>query len=126
MKFDYSSLLHRLYFATAFGMFFYYGYFACEIHEVDPKGKSKHWKVHQFWFNFVGAAVGWVAMWTVLGSLFVCANGNCTDSISVSSALLFILAFLGVTGHLPMSLYGLIGGLKEFVSKLLSVIGGKS
>jgi hypothetical protein len=125
MKFDLSSWLHWLYFIIAFGMSCYYGYFACEIHGVDKQNKSTHWKVHQFWFNFLGAAVGWLAMWAVLGSVVVCATGNCTNSISISSALLFILAFLGVTGHLPMSLFGLIGGLQEFVAKLLSVIGGK-
>ncbi len=125
MKFDFSSYLHWLYLLIAFAMSFYYGYFACKIHEVNDSGKSAHWKVHQFWFNFLGAAVGWVAMWAVLGSLLVCATVNCTNSISISSALLFILAFFGVTGHLPISLYGLIGGLKEFVAKLLSVIGGK-
>lgn len=125
MSFDISSPWQWLYSGVAFGMSVFYGWYACQIFEVADAGKPSSWRVHQFWFNFAGSAVGWVAAWALLDSVLACASGGCANSISFSSVALFVLAFLGVTGHLPMSLYGFIGGLREFVAKLLSVIGGK-
>jgi hypothetical protein len=125
MKFDPSSLWHWLYVLGAGGMSLFYGRYACSIFSVDQKDKPKQWHWHQFWFNFLGAVVGWAAAWSVLGSVLACAKGGCTDAISISSALIFLVAFVGVTGHLPMCIFGFIGGLREFIAKLASVIGGK-
>jgi hypothetical protein len=125
MNFDTSSLWHWAFCAVALAMSLFYGWYACQIFEVTASGKPTSWRVHQFWFNFVGAAIGWVAAWALLGAVLSCASGSCTNSVSLSSVALFLVAFLGITGHLPMSLVGLIGGLREFVAKLLSVIGGK-
>ena len=126
MMFNNSSLWHWLYVLVAFSASVFYGWYACDIFEVSYTCKPKAWRVHQFWFNFAGSAVGWVAAWALLDTVLACASSACANSISFSAVALFFLAFLGVTGHLPMSLYGLIGGLKEFIAKLLSVIGGKA
>lgn len=126
MNFDASSPWHLVFVAVAFGMSLFYGLFACKIFNVLTQGEKVPWRVHQFWFNFLGAAVGWVAAWATISAVLSCASTGCENAISLSSVALFVLAFLGVTGHLPMSIVGLVGGLQEFVAKLLSVLGGKS
>jgi hypothetical protein len=125
MNFDTSSPWHWLFVAIAVGMSLFYGLCACRIFHVPCEGEKNAWHIHQFWFNFLGSAVGWVATWALLGAVLACASAACGNTISLSSVALFLLAFLGVTGHLPMSVFGLIGGLKEFVARLLSVVGGK-
>lgn len=126
MTLDISTLLQLLFCVVAVGMSIFYGWYACKIHQVEVPKDNVPWLIHQFWFNFLGAAIGWVATWAVLGSVLVCAKDNCPNSISLSSVTLFLVAFIGITGHLPTSLVGLIGGLKEFVDKLLTAIGGKA
>lgn len=126
MTFDPSSAWHWLYCLVALTASFVYGRYACRIFEVDDKAKHWSWHAHQFWFNFLGSTIGWVAAWAVIGSVLSCGQGRCSDTISFSSVVLFFLAFLGITGHLPVSLVGLIGSLKELVTKLLSSVGGKN
>jgi hypothetical protein len=127
MNFDVNFSWDMLYAFFALGMSIFYGLYACIVFDViNYKCRAWQWRFHQFWFNFLGAAIGWVAAWSILGSVLKCLDGNCTNSITPSSVLLFFLAFIGVTGHLPMSVMGLVGGLREFVAKLLSVISGKS
>jgi len=125
MNLDITSPWHWLFACVATGMSVFYGWSACEIFSVSNKGKPRSWRFHQFWLNFLGAAVGWVAAWAVLGSVVDCATAKCDLSVAPSAIALFVLAFLGITGHLPAALIGLVGGINELVSKLLALIGGK-
>jgi hypothetical protein len=125
MAIDYASPWHWFFWLIASCGSLLYGFKACAVFEVNPTGKPFAWKVHQFWFNSLGAFIGWIAAWPLLGSIAACAKLGCSTEITASSATLFLLAFVGVTGHLPLAIFGLLGGLKELVSKLLSVGGGK-
>lgn len=56
-------------------------------------------RLHQYWFNIAGSAVGWLAGWPVLHHWFLLEQ----PPTFVTVALL-PLAFVGVTGHLPQLL----------------------
>lgn len=109
----------------AIGMSVFYGLRACEIFSVSTTDRKTSWRFHQFWLNFLGSGVGWVAAWAVLRATVECASADCALSVSPSAVSLFFLAFVGVTGYLPATIVGAIGGINELVSKLLALIGGK-
>ena len=125
MPFDFTSAWHWLFACVCLLLSVFYGCSACEIFNVSKEDRPLSWRIHQFWLNFLGAAVGWIAAWALLGSVLECNLLKCNLSIAPSSAALFFLAFLGITGHLPATIIGLVGGVTEFVSKLLALIGGK-
>jgi hypothetical protein len=117
--------LSVLYCVVAFAMSLFYGLRACEIFTVPTENRPRSWRIHQFWLNFLGSAVGWVAAWAVLQATLECASTPCSLSLSPSAIALFFLAFLGVTGHLPVTVVGAIGGVSKLIDYLLSLIGGK-
>jgi hypothetical protein len=114
-----------LFVLVAIGMSVFYGLRACEIFSVSTTDRKWSWRFHQFWLNFLGSGVGWVAAWAVLRASVECASADCALSVSPSAVSLFFLAFLGVTGYLPATIVGAVGGINELISKLLSLIGGK-
>ena len=117
--------LPALFAAVAIGMSVFYGLRACEIFSVSLSDRKPSWRFHQFWLNFLGSGVGWVAAWAVLRATVECASADCALSVSPSAVSLFFLAFIGITGYLPATIVGAIGGVSELVSKLLALIGGK-
>ena len=94
-------------------MSYFYGLRACEIFSVSVEGRKNSWHVHQLWLNFLGSLVGWVAAWALLRALVACAAEACSLSVTPSAVLVFFLAFIGVTGHLPAAVVGLVGGVSE-------------
>jgi hypothetical protein len=124
--FDFSASWHWIFATFAVAGSVFYGLEACAIFSVPNEDRPVPWHVHQFWLNFLGAAVGWVAAWAVLGSVLNCASSPCALSIAPSAVVLFLFAFLGVTGHLPAVLVGLVAGLvgaiDKLVEKLLALI----
>lgn len=114
-----------LFILAAIGMSVFYGLHACEIFSVPTTDRKSSWRFHQFWLNFLGSGVGWVAAWAVLRAAVECALADCALSVSPSAISLFFLAFVGITGYLPATIVGAIGGISELVSKLLALIGGK-
>lgn len=114
-----------LFAVVAIGMSIFYGLRACEIFSISTTDRKRSWHFHQFWLNFLGSVVGWVAAWAILRSAVECASADCILSVSPSAVSLFFLAFIGVTGYLPATIVGAIGGVNELVAKLLAFIGGK-
>jgi len=100
----------------------FYGTKACEIFEVPSTAKPWSWKIHQFWLNFAGSFVGWLALWTVTPRALTCVRESCTAQFSVSDVALFVLGFIGVTGFLPVVVVGLVFSIKEVVTKLAGLL----
>ncbi len=100
----------------------FYGWKAADIFDVKTTGRPWAWKVHQFWFNFAGAIVGWAALWSLLPRSYNCLTTTCIPEARLADALLFFLAFVGVTGHLPATVIGLVAGVKELVAKLTGAL----
>lgn len=89
-----------------------YDWYAMEIHTPATATQlpaAKLW--HQRWFNFLGSLVGWCALWLLLKELLPCIIGTCALEPSVLHVVLAFTAFVGVTGHLPMTVMGLITGV---------------
>jgi hypothetical protein len=106
----------------AFAASAFYGASACSIFDVSTTGKRWPWKLHQFWLNFAGSAVGWIALWSLLPGVIGCLTQACSANISWSDGGVFFLAFVGITGHLPVVVVGLAMSVKEIASKIAGVL----
>lgn len=107
---------------VALGASVFYGTKACEIFEVSDAGKPRSWKVHQFWLNFAGSVVGWLALWTVIPRALTCVRDSCAPQLSASDVALFFVAFVGVTGFLPVAVVGLVFTIKDLVARLVGLL----
>jgi hypothetical protein len=82
--------------------------------------KPLSWHVHQFFLNFCGSLVGWIALWFVGQKLLCAFHGDPSDitwDITWPNAGISLVAFFGVTGYLPAATVGLIKGLARFIAE---------
>ena len=100
----------------------FYGLSACAIFEISTSGKPWPWRLHQFWLNFIGSAVGWIALWSLVPRVIGCLAQGCSADLTWSDIGVFFLAFVGVTGHLPVALVGLAFSVKEIASKIAGLL----
>lgn len=100
----------------------FYGLKACVIFEVPTCGKTWPWKLHQFWLNFAGSAVGWIALWSLVPRVIGCFAHGCSAELTWSDVGVFFLAFVGVTGHLPVAVVGIAFSVKEIASKVAALL----
>lgn len=112
-----------LYGLAALAASIFYGLRACSIFGVSKDSKAWDWKVHQFWFNFVGSLIGWSLLWPIVFSAYSCMAEQCTFSPSIWSAAALVFGFIGVTGHLPVTVMGVISGAVRIFEKLLELAG---
>jgi hypothetical protein len=105
----------------------FYAWKAYDIFTVNTAGKPQAWHAHQRWFNFVGAVLGWMAMWFVARKVYSCLAVMCPGHLDWSDAALIAVAFVGITGHPPYTLGGLLEGLRVLALKLAGVLveGGR-
>lgn len=94
------------------------GIFACQIFGVATTGQSLSWKLHQFWLNFVGSATGWGAA-LILGSRIAYQ----VSELSAVDFGLALVAFLGITGYLPLATVGLIRAIQNIASEAMKRMG---
>jgi hypothetical protein len=83
-----------------------------------PKPNNFIARLHQFWFNTIGAATGWLAAWVVIVRWLSCPSFVCRDEPSGWTILLAVIAFIGITGHLPLAVISSISYLRALLSKL--------
>lgn len=74
----------------------FYG-FGCFAIFGDAAVPPAH-RIHQHWFNIVGAVVGWLAGWPPFNEWFVLGL-----TPTFATIVLLVIAFIGVTGHLPLA-----------------------
>jgi len=104
MAFIVVSIVTTLYFAIR----------ALRISSLDSKTTSEGfknismwewlftWGLFQFWFNFIGSAIGWLSIYFTYKII-----NNIDDlskiSVGISALLIFLslVAIAGITGHLP-------------------------
>ena len=94
-----------------------------------------YWLSYQFIFNFVGSFAGWFCFYALLirtqNDVFRFRDFTGADII------LFVISLLGLTGHIPQVLYGLIEGVSmigkmateipyNYISKMLKGEGKKN
>lgn len=98
-----------------------YGAFAIQIF-VGSKTFPRPWVWHQRWFNFFGSMVGWLAAWLIIlrhcgWPITTCVGP--TDGWDLVGAL---IAFLGMTGHLPFTIMGLAEGVRLLAAKAVDYL----
>lgn len=97
-----------------------YGYWTPEIFQVKATGKwPQPPRVHQFWVNFLGSVVGWATLYYLLEMrlrVFDKVPNTAPGAIDIA---LLLVAFLGVTGHLPYTLVGIASALDALVGRAL-------
>ena len=78
------------------------------------------WKSYAFIFNFVGSFFGWGCFYVLLIRI---QNSMPTfKDFSGGDIVLFVLSLLGLTGHLPQAIYGLVEDLAEIVKKITAKV----
>ena len=96
----------------------FYGWKAFYVFGVSAKGKPWAWRVHQFWFNFAGSLLGWVAAWFVARKTWHCLMVSCPAQLDWADAGLIATAFVGITWHLPYATAGILQGINELALKV--------
>ena len=82
------------------------------------KTRNGWWKCYQFLFNFIGSFAGWSCFYILL----IRAKNKLPDFqiLTIGDIVLFIFSLLGLTGHLPETIYGFVKGFSEIGNKILS------
>jgi hypothetical protein len=103
------------------------GLFCFEIHKVKPSDDDK-WsaKFQQVWLNFVGAFVGWIALWFLVHQWWGVWTLPSAPGVSVQMTLselgLALTAFIGISGYLPFTVIGAIHTFIALVHKVIEHI----
>lgn len=72
-------------------------------------------RMYEFIFHFAGSMAGWICLMLLIGirnDFYKTNNG----------IILFILALLGITGHLPQALYGFVRSIGILTEKIVNKI----
>jgi len=91
---------------------------ACDVFAVQSDNRPWAWWVHQFWFNFVGSLFGWAALWFLARKVWLCISTSCPAQLDLSDGLAIFMAFVGITGHLPYAVAGVLQGIRELAGKV--------
>lgn len=100
----------------------FYGFAAFKIFSVDTKDRPFLWWAHQIWFNFLGSLAGWAAFWFLSLRVIEVAPANYMRYISIWDAATAVVAFIGMTGHLPYTLDILLRGINDLAGKVLALM----
>ena len=101
-----------------------YGFKAFELHNIkkELKPSDKYALGHQIWFNFSGALLGWLAVWILINDSWLCWYTVCTIDLTLAKIILVTTAYIGITGHLPLTFMNIIEAMKQILSKALKWI----
>lgn len=90
----------------------YYEFYGVEKGKIDPR------LIGQRWFNFLGSLSGWFILWLLLPNLVHCFASQATNDLSVKDIILFLIALIGISGYLPLLLFGIAKSANELANKL--------
>jgi hypothetical protein len=107
-----------IFLVVGIGFSFFFGLKATEIFRVPTEGTTRAWKFYQFWFNFLGSLIGWVALWFLARKITACLLSSCPAQVDSMDILVIFISFVGITGHLPYTVMGLIQGLNDLAKKI--------
>jgi len=113
-----STTVNVVFWLLALALSLFHGLAFASVFSMSTSGKGWAWKLHQFWLNFLGSLVGWIAFWFLFRSVIECAEGSCPFQFGWTDVGMFFLAFLGVTGYVPFTVIGLASGVKELATKV--------
>jgi hypothetical protein len=93
-------------------MSLYWGIRAVVLFE---KSRGFWWQSYQFIFNFIGSFGGWCCLYVLL--IRVQNFKGEFQSVSGGDIFLFLVSLLGLTGHLPQSVYGTVESFSKIAEK---------
>jgi len=106
----------------------FYGCCANIIFGVKPS-PTRSAQAHQFILNFAGSLFGWAALIILVRKFFLIA-GPSPQFDFFADFMLALVAFVGVTGHLPVtivnSLIGLLQAIEVLKRKVAAYVEKKS
>ena len=112
-KFDFSSFFTLLYFLFSVLSGVIYGRYAFEIHNCNGKVGEKLHRLNQYWFNGLGAFLGWCFLYYFLVfriELFQMPNVLAqllNKKLDWADFVVILISYVGITGHLPFwTLFG--------------------
>jgi hypothetical protein len=104
----------------------FYTFWAYKIHngqtyhkyyKLDGK-KIEARLIGQRWFNFLGSIAGWLILWILLPCLTHSFSTQSTDCLSSKDIILFLLSLIGISGYLPLALFGIARSANELANKI--------
>ena len=81
------------------------------------------WGIHMFVFNFVGSLAAWACLYILIARIESVGGAYNALAFGWSDLGLFVFAVIGITGHLPQALYGIVtafGKLAESIANRIS------
>ena len=108
------KILITSWFWLALGMSFFWGIRSTILF---TRSKIFWWKSYQFIFNFVGSFAGWFCFYVLL--IRTQNNMPQFQGFGGVDIALFILSLLGLTGHLPQVIYGIVEGFAEIAKRAI-------
>lgn len=117
-----SITIKIVFWAVAFSFSLFYGLKATKIFGVSTESMPSSGILHQAWFNFLGSMLGWILAWTFVPDIYDSIKYDSHFEIGLGRILIFILAFIGITGHMPYAIMLVINNLKLSFEKLSSLI----
>jgi hypothetical protein len=114
-----------IYWVFALCLSLFYSLKAFKIHltheglvNQQRKNKNYAWFFHQWWFNFIASLIGWGLIWMLLPSLILIICQQKSGTLSFVDILLLIIGLLGITGHLPLTIFGIAKNTDALISKV--------
>lgn len=98
-----------------------FGVLAVPIFGVSlPKDKTRPARLaYQFWFNLIGSLAGWSALWALSPRQWF--DGK-PVAVTWGSAAVAIVAFAGITGHLPFVFMEAVASVKAVMAALAKAV----
>ena len=117
-----------IFWIIALSVSIFYSSWAFRIHLVDEKiveeqkdaPKNKAWFIHQWWFNFIGSITGWFLLWILLPTILLTFGPQPGYYLfQLKDVALLLIAIIGITGHLPLTVFGIAVGMNSLINKAL-------
>ena len=116
---------YYIYIIVAFFLSVFYGIRANFVDSIAYNGWYKRTAatlnaIYIFIFHFLGSVLGWLLLY----SLIIRISNKCPNlsSIDYIDLLLLLFGFLGITGHLPQSLYGFVKSFSKIAESVANKI----
>jgi hypothetical protein len=88
---------------------------------TNPQPFPLPYRFHQIWFNLVGCAFGWAALWWLVRILWgTWLSPAPAGHPAWSDLVLGFVALVGISGYLPLAAMRTIAELRGLVDRLAS------
>lgn len=115
-------LIVGLFFSFFYGLrsYFLFTRLTVDAETRELYEKTLTYKIHNFFVNFTGSAIGWIALYLVYNDLLAPGFGAFSaGKINLGHVFLLFIALMGIWGILPHTFWGLASSAKYMAEKAL-------